>query len=252
MNKNIILDILKKVHEGKLSIEDAYEKIKDLPYLMMEHVKFDLHRSIRRGLPEVVYGEGKSLESLLLITKNLNEKKENLIITRLKVDFGVKLQEQFANSEYDSMSRVFFLKNKKISKKGKGFILILSAGTSDLPVAKEALLCAKYLGNNVELVSDIGIAGIHRVNDYREKISKATCIIVVAGMEGALPSFIASFSDCPVIGVPTSVGYGANMGGLTALFGMLCNCSGGVAVVNIDNGFGAAYFATLINMRTNI
>ncbi len=249
MNRKFLLDVLIRTQSGKLSIEEAFELIKDLPYFSIGHVKFDLHRKIRRGLPEVVYGEGKDFETLKALLEKMNEKKENVIITRLSSEKGNELQKIFLNAEYDNVSRVFFLKNKRVLKKGRGKILVISAGNSDLPVAKEAFLCSKYLGNDVELIVDVGIAGIHRIFDFKDKIKSSVCIIVVAGMEGALPSYIASISDSPVIGVPTSVGYGANLGGLTALFGMLCNCSGGVAVVNIDNGFGAAYFATLINKR---
>lgn len=248
MNKEFLIDILNKTKTGQIDVKEAFELIKDLPYFSIGHVKFDLHRKLRRGIPEVVFGEGKTFDTLINIVQMMNLKKENLIITRISDEIGKKLQKEFKNSEYDSIGRVFFLKNKRLIKKGRGKILILSAGNSDLPVAKEAFLICKYLGNEVEFISDIGIAGIHRVVDFKDKIKSAICIIVVAGMEGALPSYIASISDCPVIGVPTSIGYGANLGGFTALFGMLCNCSGGVAVVNIDNGFGAAYFATLINM----
>lgn len=247
MNQEFIMNVLKNLREGKIDIEKAYEILRDLPYFSIEHLKFDLHRKIRRGVPEVVFAQGKSYDTLQKIIEKMDERKENLIVTRLNPEYGYKLNKKFKNSEFDEVSKVFFLKNKRIIDKGKGKILILSAGNSDLPVAKEALLCAKYLGNEAELISDIGIAGIHRITDFKEKIHSSICIIVVAGMEGALPSYIASICDKPVIGVPTSIGYGANLGGFTALFGMLCSCSGGVAVVNIDNGFGAAYFATLIN-----
>ncbi|MCX7769603.1 MAG: nickel pincer cofactor biosynthesis protein LarB [Proteobacteria bacterium] len=250
MNEQFIFDILKKLKEGSIDVDYAYQMIKDLPYFSIEHLKFDLHRKIRRGLPEVVYGAGKSLETLTKIIKYMNERKENLLMTRVSYEHGIELHNRFKNSHYDEVSKVFFLKNKRVVKKGRGKILILSAGNSDLPIAKEAFLCAEYLGNDVELISDIGIAGIHRVSDFKDKIHSSICIIVVAGMEGALPSYIASICDKPIIGVPTSIGYGANLGGITALFGMLCNCSGGVAVVNIDNGFGAAYFATLINKES--
>lgn len=247
MNQEFIMNVLKRLKEGKIEVEKAYEILRDLPYFSIEHLKFDLHRKIRRGVPEVVFAQGKSYDILQKVIMEMNERKENLILTRLNPEYGYSLNKKFKNSDYDEVSKVFFLRNKRVINKGRGKILILSAGNSDLPVAKEALLCARYLGNEVELISDIGIAGIHRVGDFKEKIHSSVCIIVVAGMEGALPSYIASICNKPIIGVPTSIGYGANLGGLTALFGMLCSCSGGVAVVNIDNGFGAAYFATLIN-----
>lgn len=247
MNKDNILRILNELKGGKMDVKDAYEAMKDLPYLALEHVKFDVHRHLRRGLPEVVYGENKRLEDISEILAEFARRKENLIITRLSREFADVLLKRYKKLEYDPAGRVLFLRNKKIPVTGKGEILILSAGTADLPVAKEAELCARYFGNKVELISDVGIAGFHRVIDFRDKLKAARCIIVVAGMEGALPSFIASISDKPIIGVPTGVGYGANLNGFTALLGMLCNCSGGVTVVNIDNGFGAAYSATLIN-----
>lgn len=248
MNSSFIKDVLNKLKNNEISIDEAFETLKDLPYLAVKNIKFDLHRNLRRALPEVVYGEKKSYEDIEIIIKEFVKKKENLLITRLSQDFVSKLRRKFKNFEYDRESRVFFLKNREIEKVGKGKILVLSAGTSDYPVAREAELCAHYLGNDVSLIVDVGVAGFHRIVDYKDEIKKARVLIVVAGMEGALPSFVAGMIDKPVIGVPTSVGYGANLGGLTALFGMLCNCSGGVAVVNIDNGFGAAYYATLINM----
>jgi NCAIR mutase (PurE)-related protein len=247
MNKDDILRVLNDLKDGNVDIDAAYELIKDLPYLSLEHIKFDIHRNLRRGLPEVVYGEGKRPEDIIKILSAFEKRKENLIITRLTGEFASRLTKKYKNAEYDPDGRVFFLKNKKVPVIGKGNILVMSAGTADLPVAKEAELCARYFGNRVDLVCDVGIAGFHRVIDFRKKLKEAKCIIVVAGMEGALPSFIAAISDKPVIGVPTSVGYGANLGGITSLLGMLCNCSSGVTVVNIDNGFGAAYSATLIN-----
>lgn len=247
MNSHFLKEVLNHLKEGKLDVDEAFEKIKDLPYFAIGNIKFDFHRSIRRSVPEVVYGEGKNIDDLRLIIKAVQKNRENLIITRLNNKVAAKLQKEFDNTVYDSDSRVFFLKNHALKKAGKGKILVLSAGTSDYPVAKEAELCACYLGNEVELVCDIGVAGFHRINDFKEKIKNARILIVVAGMEGALPSFIAGMTDKPVVAVPTSVGYGANLGGFTSLFGMLCNCSGGVAVVNIDNGFGAAYFASLVN-----
>lgn len=247
MNSDFIKNILKDLKSNKISVEEAYEKIKDLPYYAIKNIKFDMHRTIRRSLPEVVYGEGKSYEDVKAIVSEFNKKKENLLITRLLPDFADRLKKKYKSCEYDVKSKVFFLKNKEIKFEGKGKILVISAGTSDYPVAKEAELCAHYLGNDVSLVSDVGIAGFHRITDFIDTIKEARVLIVVAGMEGALPSFIAAMVDKPVVAVPTSIGYGANLGGFTGLFGMLCNCSGGVAVVNIDNGFGAAYFASLIN-----
>lgn len=247
MNSEFIKKLLRDLKINKISIDEAYEKIRDLPYFAIDNIKFDMHRTVRRSLPEVVYGEGKSYKDLLTVISEFNKKQDNLLITRLSASFASRLIKIYNNCEYDKESKVFFLKNKEIKVNGRGMILILSAGTSDYPVAREAELCAMYLGNEVSLISDVGIAGFHRIVDFKDKIKRARVLIVVAGMEGALPSFVAGIVDKPVIAVPTSIGYGANLGGLTALFGMLCNCSGGVAAVNIDNGFGAAYFASLIN-----
>lgn len=246
MNEKQILKILKDIKENRVSLKEGYNRLKDLPYYLLNDIRFDNHRKLRRGVPEVVYGEGKDLNTLFHLIENFINRKENLLITRLSPDRAEKIKDRFPQVMYDEVSRTMQLVVKKIRKKGRN-ILILSAGTSDLAVAKEAFICSEFFGNNTELVVDIGIAGIHRVLDIKEKIDRACCIVVVAGMEGALPSFIASLTDKPVIGVPTDVGYGANLSGFTALFGMLCNCSAGVAVVNINNGFGAAYFATLIN-----
>lgn len=247
MNDEFILKLLKDVKERNVDINEAFEKLKDLPYFTIENIKFDTHRQFRRSVPEVVYGEGKTLKDITSILEAFDKKRENLIITRLREEYVKKLKKSFSNFEYDKESKVFLLKNRPIKLSGKGKILVLSAGISDYSVAKEAELCSRYLGNETELITDVGIAGFHRILDFKESIKSARVLIVVAGMEGALPSFVAGMVDKPVIAVPTSIGYGANLGGFTALFGMLCNCSGGVAVVNIDNGFGAAYFASLIN-----
>lgn len=246
MTQKEILKILKDIENRKINSSEAFEKLKDLPYTLLNNVKFDNHRKLRRGLPEVVYGEGKDTETLLNLIKYFSKKKENLLITRLSSDKAEVIKKEFPMVNYDGVSQTMCLVLKKIEKK-KGLVLILSAGTSDISVAKEAYICSDFFGNRTELIMDIGIAGIHRVMDIKERLKEARCIIVVAGMEGALPSFISAITDKPVIGVPTDVGYGANLQGFTALFGMLCNCSAGVAVVNINNGFGAAYFATLIN-----
>ncbi|MCX7991416.1 MAG: nickel pincer cofactor biosynthesis protein LarB [Proteobacteria bacterium] len=251
MTKKEILKILKSLENKKITVDEAYESLKDLPYVVLDNVRFDNHRSLRRGLPEVVYGEGKDLGTLLTMIKKFSEKKQNLLITRLSPDKAEIIKKQAPSASYDEVSQTMSLIFKKIRKK-KGLVLILSAGSSDISVAKEAYVCSEFFGNRTELITDIGIAGIHRVVDVKDRFKEASCIIVVAGMEGALPSFVSAITDKPVIGVPTDVGYGANLQGFTALFGMLCNCSAGVAVVNINNGFGAAYFATLINnLREN-
>lgn len=250
MTEREILNILKNLEKKKISYLEAYQQLKDLPYTVLESIRFDNHRKLRRGLPEVVYGEYKDVDSLIVLIKNFATKKENLLITRVSPEKAERILKEFPSVNYDRVSNTMSLIFKKIKKK-KGLILILSAGSSDISVAKEAYICSEFFGNKTELITDIGIAGIHRVIDIKDKLKDASCIIVVAGMEGALPSFISAITDKPVIGVPTNVGYGANLQGFTALFGMLCNCSAGVAVVNINNGFGAAYFATLINNLRN-
>lgn len=246
MESQHILSLLKQVQSGTLDINTAYEKIKLSSFEDLGYAKVDHHRQLRQGVPEVIYGAGKTPEQLEGIIRSLlSHVSENLLITRLKEDAVDYLSKHF-DLTYDTVSRIGVI-NRVPRVTAAGTILIATGGTSDIPVAEEAALTAEVLGNSVERLYDVGVAGIHRLLSNADSISKATVIIAVAGMEGALASVIGGLSDCPVIGVPTSVGYGASFQGLSALLSMLNSCASGVSVVNIDNGFGAGYLASMIN-----
>lgn len=247
MNVKSIKILLEQVKDGALTVEEALTGLKGLPYEDLDFALLDTHRSLRKGFPEVIYGGGKTTAQIKAIIKSMTARKENCLVTRVDEKKAVALKKTFPTAEYNELARTFFKKTHKIELKGKGVILVISAGTSDVPVAEEAALVAEYMGNRVQRMYDVGVAGIHRLLHRKDEIWAANVLIVVAGMEGALPSVVAGLAARPVIAVPTSVGYGANLGGLTTLMAMLNSCASGVAVVNIDNGFGAAYVASLIN-----
>ena len=240
-------DLLEKIKDNKLSIDDALEKLKNLPYEDIGYANIDHHREIRTGYPEVIYCEGKSDEHILGIIERMMEKGSNILGTRCRKETFEKIKEIYPNCEYEELSKVLKIQNHEIINIGKGKIVVVSGGTSDIPVADEAYHTAKFLGNDVERVYDVGVAGIHRLLNKKHILQSARVIISVAGMEGALPSVVGGLVDVPVIAVPTSVGYGANFGGLSALLTMLNSCASGISVVNIDNGFGAGYLAATIN-----
>jgi NCAIR mutase (PurE)-related protein len=239
--------LLKSVKSGKMSIDDAISQLKALPFKDLGFAKVDHHRSLRKGFPEVVWGEGKTSEQILSIMKQLRSRGENILITRLEERKAKAIQKTFPKSRYYPRSKVLTHLTHSVKSEGKGVILVITAGTTDIPVAEEAALTAQFMGNRVETLYDVGVAGIHRLLSEREKLEKARILIVVAGMEGALPSVVGGLVDRPVIAVPTSVGYGTSFGGIAALLAMLNSCASGVAVVNIDNGFGAGYMASLVN-----
>jgi pyridinium-3,5-biscarboxylic acid mononucleotide synthase len=216
--------------------------VEDIDYAHIDH-----HRSLRKGFPEVIFGEGKTADQIIGILTKMTDQEDVVLVTRLDPEKGGIVLQRFPEAVYHSDARMLILEKKKMPKTGKGMIVVISAGTSDIPVAREAALTADAMGNLVETVFDVGVAGIHRLFRYQPLLEKASVLIVVAGMEGALPSVVAGLVKNPVIAVPTSVGYGVNLGGLTALFSMLNSCSSNVAVVNIDNGFGAGYMASAIN-----
>ena len=240
-------DLLENIKDNKLSIDDALEKLKNLPYEDIGYANIDHHREIRTGYPEVIYCEGKSDEHILGIIERMMEKGSNILGTRCRKETFEKIKEIYPNCEYEELSKVLKIQNHEIINIGKGKIVVVSGGTSDIPVADEAYHTAKFLGNDVERVYDVGVAGIHRLLNKKHILQSARVIISVAGMEGALPSVVGGLVDVPVIAVPTSVGYGANIGGLSALLTMLNSCASGISVVNIDNGFGAGYLAATIN-----
>ena len=226
---------------------EALEVLKGLPFEDVGDAMVDHHRQPRRGFPEVVMGEGKTVDQLVSIVQSMANREANVLITRIEEGKIIPLRKVFPNLNYRSRSRMATLVNKPIETRGKGTILVITAGTTDIPVAEEAMVTAQMMGNAVELVCDVGVAGIHRLLHYRDRIMQAHVLIVVAGMEGALPSVVGGLVNRPVIAVHTSTGYGASFQGVAALLAMLNSCTAGVAVVNIDNGFGAGYIASLIN-----
>lgn len=239
-------DVLREVFERKISPEEALRLLKDYPYKDLSFAKIDHHRELRRGFPEMVYGGGKTEDQIIKIAQEILKKRSNLLVTKVEPEVFKKIKKEIPAVHYNALGKTAYLKKKKPSP-GKGKIVIITAGTSDIPVAEEASVTCDLLGNEVEKIYDVGVAGIHRLFGEMEKIKDARVIIVIAGMEGALPSVVAGITDIPIIGVPTSIGYGASLNGLAALLAMLNSCPGGVAVMNIDNGFGAAYLASLIN-----
>jgi NCAIR mutase (PurE)-related protein len=243
LNKNIRL-----LKSGELSEEEFVKFLKKLPYENLGNIKLDFHRPFRRGLPEVIYGREKSPEQLQKIIHKYKELAEDILITKVNPDHVELLQSSFGDLIFHEKAGIITF-NKTPTVKFDSPVMVLSAGASDEAVAEEAYISALYLGNRVEKEYDVGVACLSRVLDLREKFNEQGVIIVVAGMEGALPSVVAGLTSTPVIGVPTSVGYGANFNGVAALLSMLNACAGGVCVVNIDNGFGAAYQATLINQK---
>ncbi len=246
MTPEQLKELLQQIQQGETSIEAGVEELSRLPFEDIGIAQLDHHRSLRQGVPEVVFGGGKTIEQLQTILTAMARAGANILVTRLDIDKGTALQNRFHEGEFDADAGTFCLIQKKITESG-GKVLIVCAGTSDLRVAREAAITAKMLGNPVEELVDVGVAGIHRLLAKGDTLREAAVIIVIAGMEGALPSVIGGLVSVPVIAVPTSVGYGAAFGGIAALLGMLNSCASGVTVVNIDNGFGAAFAANRIN-----
>jgi len=244
--KKKLENLLKKVARGQISPEQALKELEAFPYDDLGEARIDHHRPWRKGFPEIVFGQGKTPDQIVRIAHSILKAGANLIITRVDGEIYKKIRAKISGLNYHPLARIAYLKQEE-PEKGKGKILVISAGTSDIPVAEEAALTCELLGNDVDRVYDVGVAGLHRLLGEMEKINRARVIIVVAGMEGALPSVVAGLARAPIIAVPTSVGYGASFKGLAALLAMLNSCPGGVAVVNIDNGFGAATVASLIN-----
>ncbi len=246
MDKKQLQTLLEQVANGGVKPEDALLQIKTEPYKDMGFAKLDTHRGIRQGMAEVIYGAGKTKEQILKIAQAmLTEQEKTVLITRMSRE-AADYVKQYLDLEYDEMSRTGRIGD--IPKPdGAGKIVIATGGTSDMPVAEEAALTAEIYGNEVIRLYDVGVAGMHRLMDHVEEIMSARVIVAIAGMEGALASVVGGMADCPVIAVPTSVGYGANFGGLSALLSMLNSCASGISVVNIDNGFGAGYLASMIN-----
>jgi NCAIR mutase (PurE)-related protein len=247
MNIRKLEDLLIKVKSGKTTLDEAMAQLKSLPFEDLGYARIDHHRSLRKGFPEVIWGEGKTSGQILTIMKQLKRRGQNILVTRLERKKARVLQKVFPKSRYYPQSKVLTYLTHPVKSEGKGTILVITAGTTDIPVAEEAVITAQFMGNRVETLYDVGVAGIHRLLSERGRLDAARVLIVVAGMEGALPSVVGGLVDRPVIAVPTSIGYGTSFGGITALLAMLNSCASGVAVVNIDNGFGAGYMASLMN-----
>ena len=248
MNEKDLRKLIEDIRTGITPVEKALNSLKTLLAEDIGFASIDHHRVIRKGFPEVIWGRDKTAAQISAIIKKMSARKHNVLVTRVDKKKAQQIKRKFSKSKYYPVSGALTVINSRIEKKGRGTILVISAGTSDIPVAEEAIITAETMGNHVEYVFDVGVAGIHRLMSQKDKILSANVIIVVAGMEGALPSVVGGLVSRPVIAVPTSTGYGASFGGVAALLGMLNSCSAGVSVVNIDNGFGAGYMASLINL----
>jgi len=246
MNKKDIQNLLLKVKDGKLDIENATQELTELPFKDLEFAKIDNHRELRSGYPEVIYCPGKTDEQILKIISYMNQRGNNILATRAKPETYELVKKNFSDAKYNKIGKTITIQNKKIEETETS-IAIITAGTSDMAVAEEAVETAKMFGNKIIKIYDSGVAGIHRLYGKMNLIRQAKVLIVIAGMEGALASVVAGMTDKPIIAVPTSIGYGANFGGISALLAMLTSCANSVTVVNIDNGFGAAYSASIIN-----
>ncbi len=240
--------ILERFRNGELDAHDAGREIESFYFTDLGFANVDHHRSHRQGFPEVIFGKNKTTAQIVAIAEEIHRQHATVLATTLSDEALDALGACFPEGDRNDLARTFVAGMPEVDEAGThGTILVISAGTSDLPVAEEAAVTARAMGNRVETLNDVGVAGIHRLLARREKIAKASCIVVVAGMEGALPSVVGGMTDVPVIACPTSVGYGASLNGIAALLGMLNSCASGVTVVNIDNGFGAGYAAGLIN-----
>lgn len=247
MDMEVLAELLEGVRRGKVSVQRAVERLRHLPFEDLGFAKVDHHRALRQGFPEVIMGEGKEAAAIAAIARAMQRRRANVLITRLSAEKMAALRKRIKGLRYHLSARAATWAGKPIRVRGRGSILIVCAGTSDIPVAEEAALTGEVMGNRVERLFDVGVAGIHRLLENRQRLLSASVLVVVAGMEGALPSVVAGLVDKPVIAVPTSVGYGASFQGIAALLGMLNSCAAGVTVVNIDNGFGAGFAASLIN-----
>ena len=246
MDQDQLRALLEQVQGGAVEVDAALERLRHLPFEDLGFAKVDHHRALRHGMPEVIFGKGKTADQISAIAAALLAQTPNLLVTRIAADAAERLQAAYEDAEYFPASGALRIWRDR-TLRGKGKIAVVCAGTSDMPVAEEAQVTAEVMGNEVDCIHDIGVAGIHRLMQNRERIAEARVVIVCAGMEGALPSVVGGLVMAPVIAVPTSVGYGASFHGLAALLGMLNSCASNVTVVNIDNGFGAGYSASLIN-----
>lgn len=247
MTDEQLRNLLERVQLGDVSVDAAVKDLSRLPFVDTASARVDTHRALRTGIPEVVFGQGKTAEQIAEIVVALRDAGQDVLVTRVEASVADDVRSRVADGRYEALARVLHYGRDPVEVVGKGTIGVVCAGTADLPVATEAAVVAERFGNHVEVLRDVGVAGIHRLLASVDVLREARVLIVVAGMEGALPSVVAGMVDKPVIAVPTSVGYGAAFGGIAALLGMLTSCASNVTVVNIDNGFGAAHAATLIN-----
>ncbi|MHB8034303.1 1-(5-phosphoribosyl)-5-amino-4-imidazole-carboxylate carboxylase [Clostridium botulinum] len=246
MNTEDIKKLLLDIKSDKISLEDGVDILQDLPFKDLGYAKIDNHREMRVGYPEVIYCAGKTVDQIKGIIEFMLTKENNILGTRATKEAYEEVKKICPEAEYNELARTIVIKKREVKSKG-GYIAVVTAGTSDIPVSEEAAVTAEIFSNKVERIYDVGVAGIHRLFDKLELIRGARVIVVAAGMEGALASVVGGLVDKPVIAVPTSIGYGANFQGLSALLSMLNSCASGVSVVNIDNGFGAGYLASMIN-----
>jgi NCAIR mutase (PurE)-related protein len=248
MNHDRIREILEAVSKKSISVEEASEKLRLLPFEDLGFAKIDHHRQLRRGFPEVIFGPGKTPAQILAIASRQIEQGQNVLVTKTTEEVYRLLAKEHPDAHWHAEAGAIVVECQP-RPPGAGLVLVMSAGTSDIPVAEEAALTAQLMGARVERLFDVGVAGIHRLTSHREILQEAHVVVVAAGMEGALPSVVAGLVAVPVIAVPTSIGYGASFGGLTALLAMLNSCSSGIGIVNIDNGFGAGYMAGLFHAQ---
>lgn len=249
MDPETLRQLLQRVASGAVTPDAALDNLRDLPFENLGFAHVDHHRALRTGHPEVIFGQGKTSPQIVAIAERLAEHGSQVLATRIEPESAAALVARFPQAAYDEISRTVLIAGAKTAKE-KGLVTIVSAGTSDLSVAREAEITARAMGARVNTIFDVGVAGIHRLLAYREQLHTAKVVIVVAGMEGALASVVGGLVNVPVIAVPTSIGYGASFNGLAALLTMLNSCASGVTVVNIDNGFGAGYSAALINNQS--
>ena len=238
--------ILEEYKAGKVGLEDVLEKMKSLPYEDLEFAKIDTHRALRKGFPETIFCQGKTTPQIIKILEVMVKRDHSILATKANKKIFTAVKKIYPDAEYNELAKTIVIKREQLKPK-KGKILVITAGTSDISVAEEAVVTAELMGNKVEKAYDVGVAGVHRLFDIKDRIFDANVIIVIAGMEGALASIVGGLTASPVIAVPTSVGYGASFKGIAPLLTMMNTCAEGVVVVNIDNGFGAGYFASLIN-----
>ena len=250
MNPKQVLELLEQIRQGTLTPDQGLERLKHLPFEDLGFARVDHHRTLRQGFPEVIFGPGKTSEQVVAIVKSLLRQKSNILITRTNTATYKQVFRLTRKAKFNALAQAITIVNDK-DLYGEGTIYVVCAGTSDIPVAEEAALTARLMGNEVRTTYDVGVAGIHRLLNIRESLTEASVVVVVAGMEGALASVVGGMLSVPVIGVPTSIGYGSSFGGLSSLLAMLNSCASNVVTVNIDNGFGAGYVASLINRRKN-